>query len=54
MQIGTGNWLLMEEYITVAVFCLAELVDEQLDSNYHGNWGWVGYEKLPPNVARQS
>ena len=35
-QIGTA-WLLM---------CLlsAGLVDKLLDSNYHGNWVWVGFE----------
>ena len=26
----------------------AGLVDKLLDSNYHGNWVWVGFEIIPP------
>ena len=28
----------------------AGLVDKLLDSNYHGNWVWVGFEIIPPVV----
>ena len=43
-QIGTA-WLLM---------CLlsAGLVDKLLDSNYHGNWVWVGFEIIPPSIKQ--
>ena len=27
----------------------AGLVDKLLDSNYHGNWVWVGFEIIPPD-----
>ena len=31
--------------------CPVELVDELLDSNYHGNWVWVGFEIVPPGLS---
>ena len=33
----------MHDYVTGAV-CLAGPVDEQLNSNYHGNWVWARFE----------
>ena len=49
IQICTA-WLLMHDYVTGG-FCLAGLVDKSLDSNYHGNWVWAGFEIVPPGVT---
>ena len=38
----------MSNHAVPICICLAGLVGEQLDSNYHGNWVWVGFEIMPP------
>ena len=40
-----GSWLLMDDHVT-AGFCLAGLAD----SDYHGNWALVGFEKVSPEL----
>ena len=37
-------WVTMQCQLCI---CFARLVDEKLDSNYHGDWACFGFEKLP-------
>ena len=44
------NWHCMVTHARLFYRCLqsAELVDQWLDSNYHGNWVWVCFKIIPP------
>ena len=50
------NWHCMVTHARLCHMCLlsAGLVDKLLDSNYHGNWVWVGFEIIPPGVLSQN
>ena len=40
----------INSYAVPIRICLAGLVDEKLDPNYHGNWVWVGFEIVPSSL----
>ena len=41
----------MSSHAVLIFICLDGLVGVQLNSNYHGNWVWVGFEIIPPGTS---